>query len=69
MVDGTGNPNISIEYAEALGVLYSVAYALKFRSKQLFFSDYVVPPLEGLWLTEDMSSYLIEEKMSGSEPG
>lgn len=47
MVDGQGDPNTAA-YAEALSVLYPVAYATKFASLQQLGRDYVVPPLEAL---------------------
>jgi hypothetical protein len=34
MVDGHGDPNSAPEYAEALAVLYPLAYALKFALRQ-----------------------------------
>lgn len=33
MADGSGDPNVSPEYASVVGWLYSVSYALKFASK------------------------------------
>ena len=57
MVDGHGDPNIALEYQEALEALYAVAYKLKFNSKKLLGKDYVVPPLQGLWWAEDMNSF------------
>lgn len=56
-VDGAGDPNAAPEYAAALAALYPVAYALKFASRSAFGRDYVVPPLEGLWWAEDMTSF------------
>ncbi|WP_261166013.1 GyrI-like domain-containing protein [Microbacterium sp. Marseille-Q6965] len=55
-VDGSGDPNSSARYREALETLYPVAYALKFASKAAGL-DYVVPPLEGLWWADDMTSF------------
>jgi hypothetical protein len=57
MVDGHGDPNSSPEYAEALAVLYPLAYALKFASRNDLGRDYVVPPLEGLWWAQDMDAF------------
>jgi hypothetical protein len=57
MVDGHGDPNSVPEYAEALQVLYALAYGLKFASKQDLGRDYVVPPLEGLWSAQDMAAF------------
>lgn len=57
MIDGHGDPNTSPAFAEAVEALYPVAYKLKFASKRDLGRDYVVPPLEGLWWAEDMSSF------------
>lgn len=57
MVDGHGDPNSSPAYTAALEALYPVAYKLKFASKRELGRDYVVPPLEGLWWADDMTSF------------
>jgi hypothetical protein len=57
MVDGHGDPNVALEYQQALEALYAVAYKLKFNSKKQLGKDYVVPPLEGLWWAEVMASF------------
>jgi hypothetical protein len=57
MIDGHGDPNVAQAYQEALAALYAVAYKIKFASKQALGRDYVVPPLEGLWWAEDMSTF------------
>jgi len=57
MVDGHGDPNTSTEYTEALKALYPLAYAIKAASKQELGRDYVVPPLEGLWWSDDMAAF------------
>jgi hypothetical protein len=57
MVDGHGDPNQSTSFGDAVSTLCPVAYAMKFTSKQELGRDYVVPPLEGLWWAEDMSSF------------
>lgn len=57
MVDGHGDPNTSLSFAEAVETLYPVAYKLKFASKRDVDRDYVVPPLEGLWWADDMDSF------------
>ena len=62
MIDGKGDPNISQEYAEAIEALYAVSYALKFFSKRELDKDYVVPPLEGLWWSDDMTSFIRRDK-------
>ena len=57
MLDGHGDPNTSPAFAEAITALYPIAYKLKFASKKELGRDYVVPPLEGLWWSPDMSAF------------
>lgn len=57
MVDGSGDPNTSADYADALATVYPVAYALKFFSKRELGRDYVVPPLEVLWWADDLRAF------------
>jgi len=57
MIDGHGDPNAEQAYQEAVEALYAVAYKLKFASKKTLGKDYVVPPLEGLWWSEDMETF------------
>lgn len=57
MLNGKGNPN-SNSFAEKIGVLYSLAYAVKMMPKQGYtpqgYFEYTIYPLEGLWdLTEE----------------
>ncbi len=50
MVDGTGNPNDSQQFQEAIEVLYGLSYTAKFSLKKRGSTEeYVVPALEGLW--------------------
>lgn len=65
-VDGHGDPNTSPEFARAIGALYPAAYALKFLSKRELGRDYVVPPLEGLWWSEDQAAFLEGRKADWS---
>ncbi len=58
MIDGAGNPNTSKDYAAAIEALYGISYTLKFMIKKEGGQDYGVPPLEGLWWADDMSSFL-----------
>jgi hypothetical protein len=62
MIDGEGNPNTSREYRDALEALYAVSYALKFMLKKGQGIDYPVMALEGLWWTEDMAKFSLENK-------
>ncbi|MCL6457624.1 MAG: GyrI-like domain-containing protein [Gorillibacterium sp.] len=52
MLSGKGNPN-SEPFAEAVGVLYSLSYAIKMLPKKGVipegYYDYTVFPLEGVW--------------------
>jgi len=63
IIDGSGNPNTSPEYAVAVEALYAVAYALKFKVKKGKSGvDYAVMPLEGLWWADDMSQFSVKNK-------
>ena len=62
MVDGKGDPNTSQEYKDAVEALYAVSYALKFMVKRREGVDYIVMPLEGLWWTDDMTKFSVEDK-------
>ena len=57
MVDGRGDPNNSAAYQSALEVLYGLSYTIKMSKmggmQPEGYYDFVVPPLEGLWSTED----------------
>lgn len=62
-VRGAGDPNRSPAYGEAVETLFGAAYALKFLSKRAG-SDYVVPPLEGLWWADDPADFVARRKDS-----
>ena len=57
MVDGHGDPNTSPAYEDALGTLFPVAYALKAVGRRELGRDHAVPPLEGLWWSDDMAAF------------
>jgi hypothetical protein len=58
MVDGSGDPNTSHAYAQAVEALFSVSYAAKFLVKKGPQAlDYAVMPLEGLWWADDMAAF------------
>ncbi|NLU62957.1 hypothetical protein HCA61_11855 [Rhodococcus sp. HNM0563] len=61
-VEGSGDPNSSRAYAEAVEALYSVSYTIKFASKKELGRDAVVGPLEGLWWADDMSTFVSRDK-------
>lgn len=57
MIQGKGNPNHE-EFAERVGVLYSLAYAIRMMPRNGYtpegYFEYTVYPLEGIWdLTEE----------------
>ena len=63
IIQGKGSPNDNEEYSQAVGVLYSLAYTLKFTIKKgPTKADYKVMPLEGLWWAEDMSQFNLENR-------
>jgi hypothetical protein len=63
MIDGEGDPNTSQSFQDAIDVLYSLSYVLKFMIKRGKIGiDYGVLPLEGLWWADDMSSFSVEDK-------
>ncbi|MBT9175070.1 MAG: hypothetical protein DDT22_00744 [candidate division WS2 bacterium] len=58
MIDGVGDPNISLDYREAIEALYTLSYTLKFMIKLGETAiDYAVMPLERLWWADDMSYF------------
>ena len=63
MVDGVGDPNTAPAYAQAVEVLFMVSYTLKFMIKKSDKPiDYSVLALEGLWWSDDMSSFVAARK-------
>lgn len=64
MIKGVGNPN-DVDFAERIGVLYSLAYAVRMMPKSGYIPDgyfeYTVYPLEGIWKpcnVTDKSTYV-----------
>jgi hypothetical protein len=63
MVDGEGDPNTSQQFTDAIETLYPLSYTLKFMVKKGPEDiDYGVMPLEGLWWSEDMSTFTSGDK-------
>jgi hypothetical protein len=62
LIDGAGDPNTSQEFSNAVEVLYSLSYTLKFMIKKEWEINYTVMPLEGLWWTDNMSEFSLEDK-------
>ncbi|MFD1787557.1 GyrI-like domain-containing protein [Sphingomonas floccifaciens] len=61
-VDGSGDPNSAAEYRQAVEWIYGVSYAMKFAAKNRLGRDYVVPPLEALWWSDDPGTFARREK-------
>lgn len=65
VIEGEGNPNDSF-FAEYIGVLYAVSYAVKMSAKKGIapqgYFDYTVYPLEGVW---DLKEYARANAMDG----
>ena len=61
-IDGTGDPNTSAAYGEAVSALYAVSYAVKGYRKTTGAGDYVVMPLEGFWSMADDAPYAPDER-------
>ena len=61
-IDGAGDPNKVKAFEEAIEALYSVSFPLKFMVKKERGIDYTVMPLEGLWWTDDMTQFSIDNK-------
>ncbi|MFC1872341.1 GyrI-like domain-containing protein [Chloroflexota bacterium] len=62
MIDGSGDPNTAQGYRDAIEVLYSISYTIKFTVRKDQGIDYGVMPLEGLWWTDDMASFSATNK-------
>lgn len=58
MVNGIGDPNVSERYQQAVEGLYSMSYGIKFALKSQE-TDYIVPPLEGLWWMDNMEDFTL----------
>jgi len=59
---GYGNPNNSAFFQKTMSTLYSIAYTIKFMLKKTDTSPYTVMPLEGLWWTDEISTFSLEKK-------
>lgn len=62
-IDGVGNPNGG-EFAQVVGALYSLAYAVKMSPKKgtepAGYVEYTVFPLEGVWDLTDLGKTMVE---------
>ena len=55
-IKGSGAPECS-EFSKATSTLYSTMYRIRFEKKNANM-DFVVPPLEGLWWSEDIRNFI-----------
>ncbi len=62
MIDGSGDPNSSIDFEEAVQALYSLSYTLKFMVKKEKEIDFPVMPLQGLWWADNMDAFMTGSK-------
>lgn len=63
MIDGEGDPNTTLAYAQAVEALFTVSYTVKFALKKSVGGiDYTVMPLEGLWWADDWSVFLSNDR-------
>ena len=53
---GKGDPGTSKDFEEAMGVLYGLAFTIKFMYKEKEM-DFVVAPLEGQWWSENIEVF------------
>jgi hypothetical protein len=62
MIDGAGDPNTSKGFQDAIQALFTLSYTLKFMVKKEKKIEYPVMALEGLWWSEDMSAFSLQQK-------
>jgi hypothetical protein len=58
MVDGSGDPNTSAAFRDAIGALYAAAYTLKFMLKKKSGVDFRVMPLSGRFHAKSPAEFL-----------
>jgi len=61
MIDGTGDPREQ-PYKDVVGLLYAVAYTVKFSIKHDLGIDFGVMPLEGRWWVDDLANLNFEDR-------
>lgn len=62
MLDGTGDPNTSEEFQQAIEALFGLAYTLKFSLKKAGVVEYGVAPLEGQWWVAEGDTFSLSDK-------
>ena len=66
MVDGSGDPNTSQDFQEAIQALHSASYTLKFALKKSGGPEFRVMPLEALWWNDVDGSFDMNSKSAWS---
>ncbi len=61
MIDGEGNPDGEVG-ASAVRWLFSAVYPIKLIAKKRMGKDFVEPPLEGLWWTDNIEDFIKGDK-------
>jgi hypothetical protein len=63
-IDGRGNPNNEEEFGAKVGLLYGLAYTIKFMLKkdQADPFEFKVAPLSGLWHADDMDAFVQKDR-------
>ncbi|MHC4124195.1 MAG: GyrI-like domain-containing protein [Planctomycetota bacterium] len=63
MINDQGNLNSAPSFQQAIQAFYGMSFTAKFMLKEdKATSDYVIPPLEGLWYTADMIEFNLNKK-------
>lgn len=62
MINGSGNPKTNQDYQAAVEALYGLAYTLKFAIKNQHGIENPILALEGLWWTDEMRLFSIDQK-------
>jgi hypothetical protein len=62
MIDGSGDPNTSEAYRNAVRALYPLAYGIRKELKSRTGDAYTVMPLEALWWVADMTQFNVDDK-------
>jgi hypothetical protein len=62
MIDGINAKPESQDFQQAIQLLFSLSYKIKFSYKKLGEVDYKVMPLEGLWWADDINDFVEGKK-------
>ncbi len=65
MIDGSGNPNTTPLFQDAIATLYPLSYALRFEIKRTTGISYTVLPLEGLYWGTPQNQMVFSDEDKG----